>query len=411
MRLIGGRRRVRSRPRSSRSPPTSRSSACCQVTTCRPPGALRLAGRHRHGASPRRPRRPRARRCHRPAGHDRRRARRGRRPRRRGPGQPPRLGRPGRPAGGRQRARHPDRRAARDAGNRGTGGPRPASARCASPAAGPPPATGPRSSSRPPRRRWPSSPTSARSGSSSRSATAWPATPASTPSTCPGCWPSSPPTCLAGPVAYLLLRAGGPSGGSPSPPRGACSPASPSSSAPTSQRHHHRPRHGARVVDGAERATTVVGTVSRTGGDGQALPRRVDGGRRRPQRVRLVPTPATSPVSTTAGRQRRRASARRRRVRHRPGAGPVTIRPAHGRGHLGRRHGRRHGHQHAPFGPRGRRVPRSAGGVDRAIDPGETVEFEFEGDEFRLGDPFQPPEAEVWPTESGFATGRSPTPS
>jgi hypothetical protein len=39
------------------------------------------------------------------------------------------------------------------------------------------------------------------------------------------------------------------------------------------------------------------------------------------------------------------------------------------------------------------------------LDPGETVEFQFEGNEFGLRDPFFPAEAEVWPQESGFGDG------
>ena len=39
------------------------------------------------------------------------------------------------------------------------------------------------------------------------------------------------------------------------------------------------------------------------------------------------------------------------------------------------------------------------------LAPGQTVEFSFEGNEFGLRDPFFPAEAEVWPQESGFGDG------
>jgi hypothetical protein len=42
------------------------------------------------------------------------------------------------------------------------------------------------------------------------------------------------------------------------------------------------------------------------------------------------------------------------------------------------------------------------------IEPGGSVEFSFEGNEFGLRDPFFPAEAEVWPQESGFGNGFQP---
>jgi hypothetical protein len=37
------------------------------------------------------------------------------------------------------------------------------------------------------------------------------------------------------------------------------------------------------------------------------------------------------------------------------------------------------------------------------IGPGETVDFEIQGSEFRMGDPWSPPDAAVWPDQSGFS--------
>jgi hypothetical protein len=214
---------------------------------------------------------------------------------------------------------------------------------------------------------------------------------------------------LAGPIAYLLLRRRRASLGWVAIPALAVLFTGIAFVVGADLRSGTTTAHGTVLESsaGSERATTVVGTVSRTGGDGRTtFPAGWTASSVDTIRFGAVEGTSDVAVSTTQAGSAARIPLAAGGFGSVRGTGPVpaaddrlVVEAASVDGAVSGTITNGH-----PFA-----LSRVGVFVGRATDSigeigaGETVEFEIRGDELRLGDPFSPPEAAVWPAESGFA--------